>query len=353
MLNLWRRHSPNCKHKTRQYKKCSCPIWVQGTLHGKWMKKSLGIRNWESAQKIVRDWEAGKTYEQVSVKEGCERWLADCEFRKLKPQSLKKYRHVAKELTEEYGEWPLREMNIHRIRGMREKWDYSPLTSWKRIEMTRSFFSFCLVSGWIEKNPCVGLKSPLIKHKPTLPFSKEEWKDILMALDVYQEVHVASTKRTHRQLKALLLLMRYSGLRISDAIALKKSDVRDGKVFLYQAKTGHPVLIPLPDFVLEALDDLTDTGEYFFWNGDCALKTRITEWQERLKKIFVIAGIPTGHGHQLRDTFAVDLLQNGVPIETVATILGHTSIRTTEKHYSPWVKSRQIALEKEIKKVWG
>jgi len=53
-----------------------------------------------------------------------------------------------------------------------------------------------------------------------------------------------------------------------------------------------------------------------------------------------------------RDTFAVDLLQKGVPIETVSILLGHSSIRITEKHYSPWVKSRQDNLETQIRKIW-
>jgi len=54
-----------------------------------------------------------------------------------------------------------------------------------------------------------------------------------------------------------------------------------------------------------------------------------------------------------RDTFAVDLLQKGVPIETVAVLLKHSSIRITEKHYSPWVKSRQENLETQVKKTWA
>lgn len=37
----------------------------------------------------------------------------------------------------------------------------------------------------------------------------------------------------------------------------------------------------------------------------------------------------------LRDTFAVELLLKGTPIEEVAILLGHSSIRVTEKHYSP------------------
>jgi site-specific recombinase XerD len=47
----------------------------------------------------------------------------------------------------------------------------------------------------------------------------------------------------------------------------------------------------------------------------------------------------------LRDTFAVEMLLTGVPLEDVSRMLTHSSIRTTEKHYAPWVKARQRQLE--------
>jgi integrase len=48
----------------------------------------------------------------------------------------------------------------------------------------------------------------------------------------------------------------------------------------------------------------------------------------------------------------VELLQAGVSIETVSVLLGHSSIRVTERHYAPWVKSRQDKLEREVRKIW-
>jgi len=49
------------------------------------------------------------------------------------------------------------------------------------------------------------------------------------------------------------------------------------------------------------------------------------------------------------DTFAVGLLQKGVSLELASTLLGHKNILVTQRLYSLWVKSRQIALEEAVK----
>jgi integrase/recombinase XerD len=54
-----------------------------------------------------------------------------------------------------------------------------------------------------------------------------------------------------------------------------------------------------------------------------------------------------------RDTFAVEMLLAGVPIDQVSILLGHSSVRVTEKHYSPWVRARQDQLEKSVQSAWG
>ena len=51
------------------------------------------------------------------------------------------------------------------------------------------------------------------------------------------------------------------------------------------------------------------------------------------------------HSHMLRDTYAIQLLIAGVPLEDVSKLLTHTSVTTTERHYAPWVKSRLQQLE--------
>jgi len=206
-------------------------------------------------------------------------------------------------------------------------------------------------------NPAKPLKLPKHTQAPTLPFSDAEWLDIVTALGLYGDIHKQSPESICKQLRALVYIMRYSGLRISDAVSLKRdrvtSDKKGGRLFLYQAKTGQPVWIPISKEVMDALADCDEEGSNYFWTGEGTLQTTLTKWQSRLQKVFKIAGIPDGHSHRFRDTFAVDLLSKGVSLETVSTLLGHTSITTTEKHYAPWVQSRQDALEEAVKKTWA
>jgi integrase len=50
----------------------------------------------------------------------------------------------------------------------------------------------------------------------------------------------------------------------------------------------------------------------------------------------------------LRDTYAVELLLAFVPLEDVSKLLTHTSIKTTQDHYAPWVKARLQQLDDKV-----
>jgi integrase len=52
------------------------------------------------------------------------------------------------------------------------------------------------------------------------------------------------------------------------------------------------------------------------------------------------------------NSFAVALLMEGVPIERVSILLGHSSTRITERHYSPWVRERQEQAEADVRRTW-
>jgi integrase len=88
------------------------------------------------------------------------------------------------------------------------------------------------------------------------------------------------------------------------------------------------------------------------WTGKSKLHSTIGKWQRRLQTLFTLAGVEGGHAHRFRDTFAVELLLAGVPLERVSVLLGHQSVRITERHYAPWVRSRQEQLEADLQRTW-
>ena len=80
----------------------------------------------------------------------------------------------------------------------------------------------------------------------------------------------------------------------------------------------------------------------------------MTNWQHDLRALFRgTFGEDTDFTpHCLRDTFAVSLLEKGVPLEEVSKLLGHESIKTTEKSYAKWVQSRQDRLDSLVVGTW-
>lgn len=104
MLTIFRRHTKDCKFTSRKNRNCQCPIAVEGMLQGRMIRKSLDVRSWEATQKIVRDWEASpKQGGGTTVKEACEKFIDDAEFRNLSEGMIRKLKNVTKELTDRFG----------------------------------------------------------------------------------------------------------------------------------------------------------------------------------------------------------------------------------------------------------
>lgn len=183
---------------------------MQGTLHGKWIKKSLDLRNWEAAQKLVRDWEADEAgSEEISVRTACESFAKDCEAQNLSSASLDKYKLLTDELKEKFGRRPIRSLGLPELRQYRESWDIAPISARKKLERLRTFFRFCMESGWVRENPAKLIKAPQTRPSPTLPFTDSDIEKILWATEVYPSKGIYK-EESGRRVRAFINLLRYS-----------------------------------------------------------------------------------------------------------------------------------------------
>ena len=82
---------------------------------------------------------------------------------------------------------------------------------------------------------------------------------ILKACDTYPTQNSFGYDNRSR-IRAFILLLLYTGLRIRDVACLPRSKVQKGLVTLYTQKTGTPVSIPLPEVALKSLDALPNEG---------------------------------------------------------------------------------------------
>ncbi len=375
MLTIYRRHLKNCDHCTegRKYRRCHCPIWVDGFLGVQEIRKALRdprdpsnreiVRDWQKAQEMARELEAkGKlseaaSSEPITVESACTEFERDAAARGLREPTLYKYRLLfrrLKEFAQGHGLRYLCELDLSRLREFRASWPNKNLAAVKKREALKTFFRFVHDSGWVNDNPARKLKNSKIEHCPTLPFERDEVVRILAASEVYRVECGRGDAEYSRKLRVLVLLLRYSGLRIRDAVLLSRDRIREGKLLLYTTKTGTPVYCPLPDVVVNALDAASRPGSpYYFWSGESKPKSAVGDWQRSLAKLFKLAKVPVAHAHRFRDTFAVESLLANIPMEQVSALLGHQSLRVTERHYVPWVRARQEQLEVSVRRSWA
>jgi len=202
-------------------------------------------------------------------------------------------------------------------------------SAFKYIKNFGKIVRICLANGWITINPFLNYKIRIKKvDRPFL--SKEE-------LDVMASKKFVGTRLD--QVRDIFLFSCYTGLAYVDVQKLKRSEIVrgfDGEqwIFTSRQKTDTPSRIPLLPYALSVIEKYRD-------HPQCENEDRLLpilsnqKMNAYLKEIADLCGIEKDLTfHIARHTFATTVtLLNGVPIESVSKLLGHTNIKTTQ-HYA-------------------
>lgn len=371
IITIFVRHSLDCPHLGEEfYKRCNCWKHLRWSYEGKQYRKAAKERTWAGAERVKREVElsyqtVGKAAEPdrpPTLRQAIETFTNDKQGQNLNRSVLGKYRRELerlREFCEHRGTFYVAQVGLADLTEFRLAWESqypSSITRQKVQERLRAFFRYALHAGFIQRNPAVAMSPIKTEQAPTLPLTHEQFKNLLEAVP---KAFADATKAA--RIHALIRCMRYSALAIGDTVRLERSNIQlDAaknltRIVTSRAKTGVDVSVPIPpDMAAELLAVANGNPRYVFWQtGNGQAESAVKDWHRDLRLVFEKAGLPDGHPHQLRDTAAVEWLNAGIPLEEVSRLLGHSSIRTTEKHYAPWVKSRQDRLDSLVVATWG
>jgi len=239
------------------------------------------------------------------------------------------------------------------INRFRQSRPINTLTWWKDLKFLRHFFKFCVDQKWTSENPASRVSMPKnVKPGDTEPYTRDEVARILAACDV-----IGRSAYERLRGRALVLLLRYTALRIGDVATLAKDRIRNGEIYLMTTKTGKVVKLPLIEELRRALEVLptpknaNGKSKYFFWNGVGVDRTVIRSAEKTLRAVFDASGVKRAHCHRFRHTLATELLENGATLEDVSEILGN-SPAVVRKHYAKWTVGRQARITTLMRSVF-
>ncbi len=277
---------------------------------------------------------------KASVAEGVELYIADKEQQRIEKGTVNKNKLTVNRLRDFCdlrGITLIAAITSVDMVAFRTTWKWYTAAESRRNEQARlrSLFRRCADNDLITKNPAATLSSIPEDRVPTMPFEPEEMKAIIAACSQCE-----FTDYRARRVRALVLLMRHSGLSIIDAASFARRELQliDGEytVVRRRLKTGILVSNPLrKEIAVELLAVPNSNPKYFFWSGNAKEKSIAGKLTNDLQEVFIKAGIVDGHPHRFRDTAAVELLKADADIRNVQKFLGHASLGTTEKYYSP------------------
>ena len=215
----------------------------------------------------------------------------------------------------------------------------------KYIKNFKKIIRICLASGWLEKDPFVNYKAK-VKQVDRIFLNAEQIRQI-----------TEKTFDTDRlnQVRDIFLFCCFTGLAYADVQKLKHSEIIKGAdeemwIVTKRLKTDTPTKVPLLPAALTILEKYSNDPVCNIKGKALPVSTN-QKMNAYLKEIAGVCGINKDLTfHTARHTFATTVtLSNGVPIETVSKMLGHTNIKTTQ-HYAKILDmkvSKDMALLKE------
>ena len=209
----------------------------------------------------------------------------------------------------------------------------SPRTTARLLSSLRRFYRYLLREGRVEHDPTAQIDAPKLGRPLPKSLTEEDVDALLDAPDIGTPLGLRD--------RSMLELLYASGLRVSELVGLKLSEVSmaQGVVRIF-GKGGKERLVPMGEECLDWLQSYKDEARAALLSGKIsdavfvtrrgAAMTRQAFWY-LIKRYAMQAGIHTDLSpHTLRHAFATHLLNHGADLRVLQMLLGHSDLSTTQ-----------------------
>jgi excisionase family DNA binding protein len=209
-------------------------------------------------------------------------------------------------------------------------------TANRYLALLKKMFNLAIDEGYLESNPA---------SKVRLFSERDRLKERILTEDEETRLLAAS----YPTLRSIIRVALNTGMRLGEILTLRwdQVDFNGMKLTVLKTKSGKPRTIPLNEALygeLLALRSADGRSPFVFPNPNTALP--LTTVDTSFRAACQRAGISGLRFHDLRHTFGSRLVEKGVDIETVRSLLGHSSIAITQRYVHSTDERRRAAVEK-------
>jgi integrase/recombinase XerC len=201
----------------------------------------------------------------------------------------------------------------------------------RALSALKSFLRYCVEAGAIQDSPVIGMRAPVVGKSLPRPISGSKVNDLI------ESTVILKTKPWIIARDEALLTLIYSvGLRISEALNIKRKSIIDSTDFInVLGKGGKNRLVPLLKDVRSVIIEYinypdTPSSEFLFVNGN-GERLSASSVQKLVQKARRLLGFPeTVTPHSLRHSCATHIMESSDDVRGVQELLGHSSISSTQ-----------------------
>lgn len=226
------------------------------------------------------------------------------------------------------------EENLKKYMAYMERRKYKESTISRNVASMKAFFHYLLKSGMIQNDISDCLRAPKVKRSAPDILTEEEMESLLGGPSGDSDKEIRDS--------AMLELLYATGIRVSELIGLRISDVNMHMGFLICREGSKERMIPFGSRAREALQRYlsrarehmatNEARDILFVNCQGAPMSRQGFWKI-VKYYAKKAGITKDiTPHTLRHTFAAHLVESGTDLKSVQEMLGHSDISTTHMY---------------------